>query len=580
MATEPGQSWETWHKRFGHISYSGLQKLLDLDLVEGFSVDTRTPKPNCVTCTEAKQTEEPFKKSVNRKTEPGELTHIDLWGKYDVQSINGNQYYLLFVDDSARYTTAEYLKQKSDATQKVIEYLVHLKTQGRAPKAIRIDRGKEFVNETLQSWCRQQGIEIQMTAPYSPSQNGVAERMNRTLVELARAMIKGQQLPEFLWELAVAHAVYLRNRSYTSPLKWKTPYEIWVKKKPSVSHLREFGAPVWVLLQGQHKQRKMKPKSKRQAYVGYDDGSKSVQYYNAETRKILTSRNYRFLTLPEKESPPEEIEVAPDTPREGERKASAQPMGTKGDSLKRKRPAEEEPLDLDSPRKTRGRRINYRYLHDPFPDEEEEDEESPSTTAEQIYAAFAETPVGGEDPKTLKEAKKSPDWPEWERAVREELDQLQKMGTWLLVDAPDDVIPISNKWVFLKKFGKLGELLKYKARLVAKGCAQRPGFDYLETFSPVVRLETIRAILALAAIKGLKIQQMDVKGAYLNGTLNEKVYMRQPDGFDDGTGRVCLLIKTLYGLKQSGREWYKELSAKLKKRGFECLRSDPCAFVR
>jgi hypothetical protein len=368
MATEPGQSWETWHKRFRHTSYSRLQKLLDLDLVEGFSVDTRTPKPDCVTCTEAKQTEEPFKKSMNQKTEPGKLTHIDLWGKYDVQSINGNQYYLLFMDDSARYATAEYLKQKSDAVQKVIEYLVHLKTQERAPKAIRIDCSKEFVNETLQSWCHQQGIEIQMTAPYSPSQNGVAERMNRTLVKLARATIKGQKLPEFLWELAVAHAIYLRNHSYTSPLKWKTPYKIWFKRKPSISHLREFGAPVWVLLQGQHKERKMKPKSKQQAYVGYDDGSKSVQYYNAETCKILTFQNYHFLTLPEKESPPEEIEVAPNTPHEEERKASMQPMGTKG-NLKRKQPAKEEPLDLDSPRKNCGRHVNYRYLHDPFPDE-------------------------------------------------------------------------------------------------------------------------------------------------------------------------------------------------------------------
>jgi hypothetical protein len=105
------------------------------------------------------------------------------------------------------------------------------------------------------------------------------------------------------------------------------------------------------------------------------------------------------------------------------------------------------------------------------------------------------------------------------------------MGTWILVDKPEDAIPISNKWVFLKKLNKNGEIIKYKARLVAKGCSQRPGFDYLETFSPVVWMETIRAILALVPIKGLKVQQMDIKGAYLNGILKEKVYMRQPEGY-------------------------------------------------
>jgi transposase InsO family protein len=124
-----------------------------------------------------------------------------------------------------------------------------------------MDRSKEFVNDTLKTWCRENGIDIQLTAPYSPSQNGVAERMNRTIVELARAMINKRDLPHFLWELAVSHAVYLRNRSYSKPLD-KTPYEIWKKKKPNVAHLREFGAPVWVLLQGKKEQRKILPKSK------------------------------------------------------------------------------------------------------------------------------------------------------------------------------------------------------------------------------------------------------------------------------------------------------------------------------
>jgi hypothetical protein len=261
-------------------------------------------------------------------------------------------------------------------------------------------------------------------------------------------------------------------------------------------------------------------------------------------------------------------------PREGESEGSALPMGTESDSLKRKWNEEEVSIDLDAPRKTRGIRPDYHYLNDPFPDENE----NIHFTSAEIFAIYTMV-HGGDEPKSLNEAKKSPEWPEWEHAVQKELDQLLDMGTWILVQRPADAVPISNKWVFVKKYNKRGDLLKYKGRLVAKGCAQRPGYDYLETFSPVVRLESIRAILAIASIKQLDIQQMDVKGAYLNGTLNEKVYMHQPEGYDDGSGRVCLLRKTLYGLKQSGREWNTEFDMKMKKFGFRRSRADPCLYI-
>jgi hypothetical protein len=138
---------------------------------------------------------------------------------------------------------------------------------------------------------------------------------------------------------------------------------------------------------------------------------------------------------------------------------------------------------------------------------------------------------------------------------------------------------LSNKWVFVRKRDKQGTIVKNKARLVVKGCGQRPG-NYLETHSPVVRIETIRAILAIATAKRLKIQQMDVKGAYLNGTLKETLYMRQPDGFNDGSRRVCHLIKTLYGLKQSGHEWNAEFDRKMRQHGYKRLRADPCVYTR
>jgi hypothetical protein len=385
----------------------------------------------------------------------------------------------------------------------------------------------------------------------------------------------------------------VRNRSYTTHLGKITPYQ----------NLREFGAPVWVLLQGQKEDRKMLPKSKRQVYVGFDDGAKAVKYYSAETRKIMTSRNFRNIDPPQ-ESPPEPIIITPDKHHEGESSGgmplsgaqSTEPVQAdepnkdapmeKQQTRKRKRRDETIDLDIDvnEPRKTRGGiRTNYKtlhrsnYLRDPFPDEEDEVEISLAADEElrgEVYAIIA-----GDELTSLREAKQSRDWAIWEKTMDVELKALKEMGTWKLVQKPPDVKAIPNKWTFVKKRNKEGEVVRHRARLVVKGCAQRAGFDYLETYSPVVRFDTLRAILALVPIKKLKVQQMDVKGAYLNGHLDEKVYMKQPEGREDGTDRVCELIKTMYGLKQAGREWNKLFDSKVKAHGYKSLLSDPCAYI-
>ena len=181
----------------------------------------------------------------------------------------------------------------------------------------------------------------------------------------ARCMLKGQNLPEFLWEYAIVHAAYLHNRAYTKFLQNLTPYQKWNKTKPNVNHLGEFGAPVWVLLQGQKKPRKMLPKSQKQAYVGFDDGSKSVKYYNPETRNILTSRNYCFLSITN-ESPLEEIKIAPNIPHEGEIEKSTLQSGS--DSWKRKRVDEEVP---EVQTKCTKKRIDHWYLNNPYWDNED-----------------------------------------------------------------------------------------------------------------------------------------------------------------------------------------------------------------
>ena len=258
------------------MGYTGLQQLFTQRLVDRFDIDVNTAKPDCIECTESKQSTEPFPTHTDHVLYPGELTHMDIWGKYPKQSINGNQYYIVFVDDAMRFTTMSFLKAKDETSQRVINYMTHLQTNNKMARAIRTDSGKEFINDRLQTWYTEHGITVQTTAPYSPSQNGIAERMNRTLVELARTMLRGQNVPEFLWEYAVAHAAYIHNHSYTKHLPEKTPYEAWYGKHPSIAHLREFGTPVWILLQGPSERPKMQPKSQRRIYVGYQDGSRSV----------------------------------------------------------------------------------------------------------------------------------------------------------------------------------------------------------------------------------------------------------------------------------------------------------------
>src|SRR5215471_14921111 len=409
FAGSNAQDWETWHKWFGHVGYSGLQKLLRNNMVTGFEIIENSPQPDCIACTEAKQHTEPFPKSINRHTKRGDLTHMDLWGKYATRSINGNHYYILMIDDTTRYTTVEFLKEKNQAAQLVMNYLTYLTAQELKPKAIQIDRGKEFVNERLERWCKQNGIQLRLTAPYSPSQNGIAERMNRTLTELARTMLRGQNLPQFLWEPAVLHAAYIRNRSYTKPMGNQTPYEGWFDKKPNVTHLREFGAPVWILSQGQHQDRKLMPKSTRKVYVGLDDGSNSVKYYNPDTRKILTSRNFKAIT-PSNPQAPEHIVLPPDIRHEGESAPGAGCMPQSGvpkGANRVQRPSE--PVEAveggeNRPYRTRGNRPDYQLLNDPFESEEETEE-----TSIGINETFAI--IEGDELTSLRDAERSPDWP-------------------------------------------------------------------------------------------------------------------------------------------------------------------------
>jgi hypothetical protein len=170
-----------------------------------------------------------------------------------------------------------------------------------------------------------------------------------------------------------------------------------------------------------------------------------------------------------------------------------------------------------------------------------------------------------EEPQTVEDALKGKDGKKWEIAMQEKYDSLLVNNSWSLVPLPKGRKPISCKWVFKIKHGVDGEVERYKARLVARGFTQTFGVDYNEAFAPVAKFVSIRCILALAAIEDMEIHQMDVKTAFLNGDLEEEIYMEQPEGFThEGDHLVCKLHKSLYGLKQSPRAWNQKLDTFLK----------------
>jgi len=185
QTTRGALPWEVWYRRMGHIGYDALHYMHRQQLVKGLLVDQTSPIPDCIACIQAKQTVKLFGPLIQRNTTPRELTHINLWGKYNISSINGLYYYLLMIDNATRYTSLAFLKTKDQAGDKLKQCITHLLTHDKIPCALHLDKGSEFLNANLRDWCLTKGIEMQTTAPYSLSQNGVAECMNRTLVELA-----------------------------------------------------------------------------------------------------------------------------------------------------------------------------------------------------------------------------------------------------------------------------------------------------------------------------------------------------------------------------------------------------------
>ena len=246
-------------------------------------------------CAKAKMHRVPVPKaSRNRSSRPLQLVHSDVCGPMNVNLIGGSQYVLSFTDDYTKYVTVYFLKNKSEVLSKFQEYesmvtnLTGLKIQ-----TLRSDNGGEYTSKEFAKFYASKGIVHQFTNPYTPEQNGISERLNRTLIESGKSMLFHAGLPLSFWAEAVNTATYLHNRSPVSSLPDKTPYECWYGRKPDVSNLKVFGSICFVHTPDCFRQ-KLDPKSEKGILVGYPLDTNGYKIYNIESKKFIRSKDVLF----------------------------------------------------------------------------------------------------------------------------------------------------------------------------------------------------------------------------------------------------------------------------------------------
>jgi hypothetical protein len=227
--------------------------------------------------------------------------------------------------------------------------------------------------------------------------------------------------------------------------------------------------------------------------------------------------------------------------------------------------------------RSEGQSVNEEDGNKPEPDAKEPEDE----WEDHIHFAglSSENPTNDNLPESLQDAYNRPDGDKWRTAMEEELENLRSNDVYEEVPVPDGVRPITSKAAFRIKFDGNGNITRYKIRIVARGFMQHEGVDYNEVFAPVASIKSVQIIIALAAKYNLELDQMDVTGAYLNGMLDEEIYLTPPEGSDVKPGHCWRLKRSLYGLKQAGRTWNKTLDQKLHQLSFTCLNAETCLYM-
>lgn len=546
-----------WHSILGHRDIEVVKKLESGNLVDGIHFEKCSEKCknklNCEICLQGKMSRLKFpQKSLNRSQHVMDLVHSDVCGPMQTSTSAGKRYMVTFIDDYSRYSVIYLIKEKNEVFDKFKEYVEMCKTMFHIkPKVIRSDRGGEYMGKIFQNYIIAQGIQNHRTAPYSPQQNGIAERKNRTLIEMARCMIIEAGLEKSFWGEAVVMANYVQNRLPSREVS-TTPFQNWFGSKPSIEHFRRFGSKCFTFVPDE-KRRKLDSKAIESIFVGYDLNSKAYRCYIPSTRKVVISRDVKFI---HKDSDwkndviQEEQEIIITDSKPSESPKHSRDNGSAD--------GEQSTVEV-----RKSARINKGI--------------PPKRLIEEINMV-KDFIV---EPTSIKQVLESEHKDQWLEAMKEELNSLEHNGTWTLCKLPHESKAIGSKWVFKVKTNQDGSIQCFKARLVAQGFSQKFGKDYDLVFAPVVKQTTYRILLSIAAKQNLIVQHLDAKTAFLNGDLQETIYMKQPPGFiiEGKEDHVCLLRRSLYGLKQSARVWNKVLHQVLIDAGYIQSQNDPCLYT-
>lgn len=530
---------ELLHRRLGHLSQNSVQ---GIDAVTtGLLGPVEPLTTHCSGCTLAKAVTVINRARPERTTEVLGRVWLDWWGPFSVPSLEGHTNMLTITDEASRRVWVLFGARR-DLDRLFTEWknTVELET-GLKVKVVRSDNAAEF--RALGARMAPYGMQFEYTSVYSAWQNGVSERLNRTLITVSRAMILGTKLPLKFWQDAVETACYIRNRTPVGP-EGKTPIEAYSGKKPDISHLRSWGCLAYARVPKETRTNKLEPTAVQTIFIGYRPTAKQYRVYEPKSGTVINATEPEF--------------------------------------------HEDKLLQWDWGEKATGDLVlpwdPWEAVQAPIiigPEEEPEDTIVVDVPEEGAYLTSESTILV---PRNWEEAMDDPvHRPYWQEAIGTEVSKLQALDTWEVVDLPPGKKPVGCRFVFALKYTPTGLIDRYKARLVAQGFSQKPGEDFIETFSPTIRAESLRVLLALAAAEDLEIRQVDVVSAYPRSKLHATVYMRPTEALRQlldikDPRKVLLLKQSLYGLKQSGREWYIEACRGLKTLGFEPLFSEPSIF--
>ena len=383
-------------------------------------------------------------------------------------------------------------------------------------------------------------------------------------------MLLEAKLPKMLWPYAVMSSAHIRNRCFNNRTQ-STPYQSLTGKKPDLSKLHKFGSTCYAYVQ---KPKKLEDRAKQGIFIGYDKGSPAYMVYFPKNHTVRKVRCVKFTNEATNvdlgfENQKEDLDDDFVISREISGDQNDQNVNN---DMPQNQNIEQETQNAEG-NSSRRRTTKPKYLEDFYVGDEADN--FLGCTVHYCYAINV--------PNTYDEAMTHENSDEWKKAMDDEMFALKENDTFDLTPLPPNKEVVQSRWVYTEKLSPNAES-QYKARFVAKGFSQKPDIDYHETFSPTANMTSVRTMMQIAAQNNLIVHQVDVKSAYLNAPIDCESYVRQPKGYEknDENGKlpVCKLKKSLYGLKQSGRNWNNVLHTYLINQGFEQSLSDPCVYTK